>query len=171
LHDNIIILSIHCHVHALDKPSHYDIILHNGSICHFMHNELDHMNALSAMLNHFATLHAHCHDPFHRTTSCFIDGHLVCANHCISKCRLCLLFLHVYHSGDTLEYLDCAMSSTPSNYKSVHDNRFHGDEVYDPRSDLSQGGGEMMRSILWTSPCQEPIWQVTRATSTSHTQR
>ena len=34
-------------------------------------------------------------------------------------------------------------------------------------------GGEMMRSILWTSPCQESVWQVTRAseTSTSHTQR
>ena len=33
------------------------------------------------------------------------------------------------------------MSSTSSNYKSVHDNRFHGDEDHDPRSDLSQGGG------------------------------
>ena len=32
-------------------------------------------------------------------------------------------------------------------------------------------GGEMMRSILWTSPCQEFVWQVTRVTSTSHTQR
>src|SRR5215216_612027 len=42
---------------------------------------------------------------------------------------------------ETLEYLDCAMSSTPSNYKSVHDNRFHGDEDHDPRSDLSQWGG------------------------------
>ena len=50
--------------------------------------------------------------------------------------------LHVYHSGDTLEYLDCTMSSTPSNYKSVHNNRFHGDEDHDPRSDLSQGGGD-----------------------------
>ena len=28
LHDNIIILSIHFHIHAIDKPSHYDIILH-----------------------------------------------------------------------------------------------------------------------------------------------
>ena len=46
----------------------------------------------------------------------------------------------------------------------------HGDLVFDLRSDLSQGGG-MMRSILRTSPCQESIWQVTRATSTSHTQR
>ena len=27
----------------------------------------------------------------------------------------------------------------------------------------------VMRSILRTSPCQESIWQVTRATSTSHT--
>ena len=63
------------------------------------------------------------------------------ANHCISECCLCLLFLHVYHSGDTLDYLDSAMSSTSSNYKSVHDNRFHGDEDHDPRSNLSQGGG------------------------------
>src|SRR3990170_1293259 len=29
---------------------------------------------------------------------------------------------------------------------------YHGDEDFDPRSDLSQGGGEMMRSILWSSP-------------------
>ena len=41
-----------------------------------------------------------------------------------------------------MEYLDCAMTSTPSNYKSVHDNRFHGDEDFDPRSDLSQGRGD-----------------------------
>ena len=34
------------------------------------------------------------------------------------------------------------MSSTSSNYKSVHDNRFHGDEVFDPTSDLSQGRGD-----------------------------
>ena len=26
-------------------------------------------------------------------------------------------------------------------------------------------GEGMMRSILWTSPCQESIWQMTRATS------
>ena len=30
-------------------------------------------------------------------------------------------------------------------------------------------GGEMMRNILRTSPCQESVWQVTRAASTSHT--
>ena len=41
-----------------------------------------------------------------------------------------------------MEYLDCAMSSTLSNYKSVHNNRFHGDEDHDPRSNLSQGGGD-----------------------------
>ena len=39
-------------------------------------------------------------------------------------------------------YLDCTMSSTSSNYKSIHDNRFHGDEDFDPRSDLSQGRGD-----------------------------
>ena len=30
---------------------------------------------------------------------------------------------------------------------------------------------DLMRSILWTSPCQEFVWQVTRATPTLHTQR
>ena len=34
------------------------------------------------------------------------------------------------------------MSSTSSNYKSVYDNRFHGDEDHDPRLDLSQGRGD-----------------------------
>ena len=29
---------------------------------------------------------------------------------------------------------------------------YHGDEDFDPRSDLSQGRGEMMRSIPWSSP-------------------
>ena len=29
---------------------------------------------------------------------------------------------------------------------------YHGDEDFDPRSDLSQGRGEMMRSILRSSP-------------------
>ena len=29
---------------------------------------------------------------------------------------------------------------------------YHGDEDFDPRSDVSQGGGEMMRSILRSSP-------------------
>ena len=61
----------------------------------------------------------------------------------------CLVIIHFY--------------TTPSSLS-------HGDLDFDPRSDLSQGG-EMMRSILWTSPCQEPIWQVTRATSISHTLR
>ena len=87
-------------------------------------------------------LHAPCHDQSCCTNSFLHDGHFVCSNHCISECRLYLLFLHVYHSGDTLEYLDCAMSSTSSNYKSVHDNRFHVDEVFDLRSDLSQGRGD-----------------------------
>jgi hypothetical protein len=100
------------------------------------------MNALHIILYHLAKLHVPCHEQSYRANSCLLDGHLVCANHCISECRLCLLFLHVYHSDDTLEYSDCAMSSTPSNYKFVHDNRFHGDLVFDPRSDLSQGGGD-----------------------------
>ena len=111
------------------------------------------MNALHIILDHLDKHHVSCHAPSCRTDSYLLDGHFVCANHCISECRLCLLFLHVYHSGDTLDYLDCAMSSTSSNYKSVYDNRFHGDEDHDPRSDLSQGGGEMMRSIPRSSPC------------------
>ena len=28
---------------------------------------------------------------------------------------------------------------------------YHGDEAFGPRLDLLQGGGEMMRSILWSS--------------------
>ena len=36
---------------------------------------------------------------------------------------------------------------------------------------LSQLSRWLMLGILRTSPCQESIWQVTRATSTSHTQR
>ena len=100
------------------------------------------MNALHLIPYHLAKLHVLCHEQSCLTDSFLHDGHFVCANHCISECRLCLLFLHVYHSGDTLEYLDCAMFSTSSNYKSVHDNRFHGDEVFDPRSDLSQGRGD-----------------------------
>ena len=95
------------------------------------------MNALHLILYHLAKLHVPCH-----TDSFLHDGHFVCANHCISKCTLCLLILHVPHTGDTLEYLECDMTSTSSNYESVHDYRFHGDEVFDPRSDLSQGRGD-----------------------------
>ena len=148
LHDSLHLLSIHCHIHAIDKPSHYDIILHRGCIDHIHNtfvcamNAFAPMNALHTIPYLLDKLHAPCHAQSCRTDSFLHDGHFVCANHCISKCRLCLLFLHVYHSGDTLEYLDCAMSSTSSNYKSVHDNRFHGDEVFDPRSDLSQGRGD-----------------------------
>ena len=99
-------------------------------------------NALHTILYHLDKLHALCHEQSCRTDSCLLDRHLVCANHCISECRLCLLFSHVYPSSDTLEYFDCAMFSNPSNYKSVHDSRFHGDEVFDLRSDLSQGRGD-----------------------------
>ena len=146
LHDNIIILSIHYHIHVIDKPSHYDIILHRGCITHINNTILctmiafPPMNALHLILDHLDKLHALCHDQSSRTDSFLHDGHFVCANHCIFECCLCLLFLHVSHPGDTLDYLDCAMSSTSSNYKSIHDNHFHGDEDHDPRSDLSQGG-------------------------------
>ena len=153
LHDHILILSTHYHVHAFDKPSHYDIILHCGCIDHIHNtfvctmNAFAPMNALHLILDHLDKLHALCHEQSCLTDSFLHDGHFVCANHCISKCCLCLLFLHVYHSGHTLVYLDCAMPSTPSNYKSVHNNCFHGDEDHDPRSDLPMGG-EIMRSIL-----------------------
>ena len=36
LHDSLHILSIQCHIHAIDKPSHYDIILHPGCIDHIV---------------------------------------------------------------------------------------------------------------------------------------
>ena len=144
----------------LIKPPHYDIILHRGCIDHIHNtfvcimNVFAPMNALHTIPYLLDKLHAPCLAHSCRTDLCLFDGHLVCANHCISECRLCLLFLHVYHYGDTLEYLDCAMSSTPSSFKYVHENCFHGDEDHDSRSDLSQvGGGEMMRSILRSSPC------------------
>ena len=142
LHDNIITLSTNYHVHAFHTLSHYDIILHNGCIDQIDNtfvwttNEFAHMNALHIILHLFDKHLVSCHALPCRTDSFLHDGHFVCANHCISKCRLCLLFLHVYHSGDTLEYLDCAMPSSTSDYKSVHDNRFHGDEDHDLRSDL-----------------------------------
>ena len=139
LHDYIIVLSIHCHIHAIDKPSHYDIILHRGCIDHFHNTFVCTVNAFAPMMHiilyHLDKLHVLCHEQ-----SCCTN--FVCANHCISKCTLCLLILHVPHTRDTLEYLDCAMSSTLPNYKSVHDNRSHGDEDHDPRSDLSQGRGD-----------------------------
>lgn len=147
LHDILFTLSIHYHIHAFDKPAHYDIILHHGCIGH-IHNTFVYtmiafspMNTLHTIPYLLDKLHAPCHNKSCRTDSFLFDGHFVCANLCISKCRLCVLFLHLYNSGDTLEYLDCTMSCTLSNYKSVHDNCFHGDEVFDLRSDLSQGRG------------------------------
>ena len=166
LHDNLFILSIHCHIHAIDKMSHYDIILYRGRINHipnsFVHttNVFAPMNALHTIPSLLYKLHAACHDQSCCTDSFLHDGHFVCANHCIFECSLCLLFLHVYHSGDTLEYLDCAMSSTPSNYKSIHNNHFHGDEDHDPRSDLSQGRGDDAEHPtiipMYTSTTPEP---------------
>jgi hypothetical protein len=91
---------------------------------------------------HFAKLHAPCHKHYCRTNTCLHDRHLVCASHCISKFPLCLVFLHVYHFGDILEYFDSATTYTTSNYKSLHVYHFHGDVVFDPRTDLSQGGGD-----------------------------
>ena len=32
--DNIHLLCIHCHIHLVDKPPHYDMILHRGCIDH-----------------------------------------------------------------------------------------------------------------------------------------
>ena len=148
LHDSLHILSVHCHIHAIDEPSLYDIILHRGCIAH-THNTIVctmiafvPMNALHTILDHLDKLHALCHTQSCPTDSFLHNGHFVCPNHCISECCLRLLLLHVDHSGDPLEYLDCAMTSTSSNYKPVYDNRFHGDEDCDPRSDLSQGGGD-----------------------------
>ncbi len=75
LHDNIIILSIHCHIHAIDKPSHYDIILHRGCIDHihttFMctMNAFTPMNALHLIPYHLAKLHVLCPEQ-----SCLADS-------------------------------------------------------------------------------------------------
>ena len=99
--DNIHMLSIHCHIHAIDKPSHYDIILHRGCIDHIHNtfvctmNAFAPMNALHTIPYLLDKLHAPWHDQSCRTDSFLHDGHFVCANHCIFECRLCLLFLHV----------------------------------------------------------------------------
>ncbi len=47
--------------------------------------------------------------------------------------------MNLFNNMKTAPILD---SFSGSSYKSVHDNRFHGDEVFDPRSDLSQGRGD-----------------------------
>ncbi len=97
LHDNIIILSIHYHIHAIDQPSHYDIILHRGCIGHIHNtfmctmNDFAPMNALHVILHHLDKHLMHFHEQFLWTNSCLFDGHLVCVNHCVSECHLCLL--------------------------------------------------------------------------------
>jgi hypothetical protein len=115
----------------------------------------------------------------HDDDTCWVNNHVnawLCTNvnHvCFSMCLLSLLLLKESQDGKTLD----------SDHSELEDDEYlvivhvytakpslsHGDLVFDPWSDLSQGGGEMMRSILRTSPCQESIWQVTRATSTPHT--
>jgi hypothetical protein len=120
--------------------------LHNGRNNHihdnfvYTTNEFAPMHALHLILYQLAKHNVPCHEQSCRTDSYLIDGHLVCANHCISKCPFCLLVLHVYHPDDILEYFDCAMTYSMSNYKSFHVYHCHGDAVYDPRTDLSQGG-------------------------------
>ena len=103
LHDSLHILSIHSHIHAIDEPSLYDIILHNGRICRFVHHAFVPMNALHLIPYHLAKLHVLCHEQSCLTDSFLLDGHFVCDKHCISKCTSCLLILHVPHTGDTLE--------------------------------------------------------------------
>src|SRR3954462_5175467 len=44
------------------------------------------------------------------------------------------------------------------------------DNAYKLELPADFGVSPMMRSILWTSPCQESVQRVIRATSTSHTQ-
>ena len=95
------------------------------------------------------------------------------ANHiCFSKCLFYFLLLKESLDGATLEsshfelqddkclVIDRFDMATPS--------LSHGDLAFDPRSDLFQGGGDDAEHPT-DSPCQEFIWQVTRATSTSHT--
>ena len=95
------------------------------------------------------------------------------ANHiCFSTCLLPLLLLKESQDGPTLESAHFKLQDdeymVKVHFYTVMPSLSHGDLVFDLRSDLSQGG-EMMWSIPWTSPCQESVWQVTRATSTSHT--
>ena len=100
LHDSLHILGLRCHIHAIDKPSHYDIILHRGCLDH-IHNTFvctmiafPPMNDLHLILDHLDKLHALCHEQYCRTDPYLLDGHFVCANHCISGvacvCSFCM---------------------------------------------------------------------------------
>ena len=114
----------------------------------------------------------------HDDNTCAVIHHLnawFCtnANHiCFSKCLSYLLLLKELLDGETLEsapfefdddeglVIVHSYTATPS--------PSHGDLDLDPRTDLSQGGGDDAEHPT-DSPWQESLWKLTRATSTSHT--
>ena len=72
------------------------------------------------------------------------------------KCLLSLLILKESQDGATLESAHFELQhdeySVVVSFYMATPSLSHGDEDHDPSTDLSQGGGEMMRSILRASP-------------------
>ena len=112
--------------------------------------------------------------------TCWVDHHFnACfctnANHiCFSKCLLYLLLWKESQDGATLESAHFEQQHDKClvvvHFYTMKPSLSHGDLVFEPKFDPSRGG-EVMRIVLQTSPCQEPVRQVTRVTPTSHTQR
>ena len=128
---------------------------------------------LHAMSQSFVTPYA-----LHDDVTCLVN-HLLnswfCtnANHiCFSMCLLFLLLLKESLDGATL---DSSHFELQDDKYLVNVHFYTGSHLFPMviwfsiRGRIFPKGGEMMRRILWTSPCQEFVWQVTRATSTSHT--
>ena len=114
----------------------------------------------------------------HDDNTCSVNHHLnawFCtnANHsCFSKCLLFLLLLKESRAGATLEsanfeFQDNEYLVNVHSYKATP-SLSHGDLVFDPRSDLTQGGGDDAEHPTDITMSRS-IRQVTRATSTSHT--
>ena len=84
--------------------------------------------------------------------TCWMNHHLnawFCtnANHiCFSKCLLSLLLLKESHDGATLESAHFELEDDKFlvivHYYTATSSLSHGDLVFDPRSDLFQGGGD-----------------------------
>ena len=159
---------------------------HRPFIEHFAHDCYHHEVDASSLVTHICIttshLHACPHDIFacarliylHAMSQSFVTPYALhdddtclvthlsnawfctTSNHiCFSKCLLSLLLLKESQDGATLE---------SAHFELLDDECLVIDHFF------SKGEG-MMRSILWTSPCQESIWQVTCATSTSYIQR
>ena len=154
--------------HICITTSHLHTCFHDVLACaQFM--------CLHAMSQSFVTSYAMLDDD-----TCWVNHHFNArfytnANQiCFSKCLLSLLLLKESQDGATLESAHFELQDDKYlvnvHFYTAKPSLSHDDLVFDPRS-IFPKGGEMMRSILWTSPCQESVRRVARAASTSHTQR